>query len=459
MIKSLPSATRLRAHSTTGLLVFLALVFMTGGGSREDIDSLAVLRFVSALAVAAAIIFIGRDEMAKIKVPLALLAAIALIAAVQLVPLPPEVWPVLPGRDSIARVDALVGIEVWRPISISPSATLNSLASLIVPLAALLLFAVVSETNRVLTFLVGIALVSALIGIVQLFIDPRNALFLYEITNNGSSVGLFANRNHHAVFLVCCILISLYLAQERETALYRWKRWAMAGSALFLTLAVITNGSRAGLICLTLVFIQSSIVAGFDYAKWRDRAGRGMRLRVTALILITPATLLITLFALAERIPALARILENNALEDLRVKLLPILGDMARDFQPLGTGLGAFEYAYRMREPDELLSPFYLSEAHNDWLQFPIEAGVLGLLVMVVMLGFAAWKIFKIIRVDEAPKQNIRATSLGLGLLSVLGVASVVDYPLRVPSIMVLASIALALFAFPTVRGKHPQAP
>ena len=436
-------------------MAFLALVALTGGGSRADNDSLPFLRFVSACLVAFSILLVRRDEMARIRVPLFLLGSIALIAVLQLVPLPPSVWSYLPGRENIARIDALLELDTWRPLTLSPAATINALGSLTVPLAALLLFGMARDRSLVLLGMVAIGLASALFGILQLFADPRSGLFLYEITNNGSAVGFFANRNHHAVFLACCALIAIYLLRHGDSDRFAWIRPAMAGSILFLGLAIVTNASRAGLISLIIVLILGAIEAFLVRSHGTDHNGKRPRSRHLAIALAAVGALLLALFAAAERSPALARILENSALEDLRAKLLPILIEMVGDFQPWGTGLGAFEHAYRMREPVELLQPAYVNEAHNDWLQFPIEAGVPGLAILLTMAVYVLIRAFKLVR---NPLVHAGAL-LGLGIIVVLSAASVVDYPLRVPSVMVLAVIALAIFAEPAVKAKVPGGP
>ncbi len=428
----------------------LFAVALTGGGSRSDIDSLPFLRFLSTCVVAFAILLIRRDELARIRVPLALLGAIAVLAFLQLIPLPASVWSALSGRESIASIDALLGIEITRPITLSPAATINTLGALTVPLAALLLFGMTRDRTFVLLGIVAIGLASALFGILQLFADPRSGLFLYEITNNGSAVGFFANRNHHAVFLACCALIGLFLMRYGDAERFTWIRPAMTGSVLFFGLAIITNASRAGLIALVLVLSLGAADAFMVKSRGVDGGKRKGRSRYLPIVLAAAASMLLAVFAAAERSPALARILENSALEDLRAKLLPILFDMAGDFQPWGTGLGAFEHAYRMREPVELLGPAYVNEAHNDWLQFAIEGGTPGTLILLVA---ALYFISRSIKLLQRSAEQAHAR-LGLGIILVLGAASVVDYPLRVPSVMVLAVIALAMFAAPAVRGK-----
>lgn len=435
--------------------MFVLLAFLLGGGSRPDISSLPFLRAGAAIALAGSILCLGKRDLAAIKVPLLLLGSIALLALIQLVPLPPELWSALPDRGLIARIDGLVGTGAWRPITLSPSATLNALAALTVPLAGLLLFALVRDIDLVLIVFVCVGVLSASLGILQLFADPRSGIFLYEITNNGSAVGLFANRNHHAVFLACCVLMSLYLARNARSEIASWVPWAMGSASVYLGLAVVTNASRAGLIALLLVIMMSVTALVWERRTGPEPGVPKAKSKGNLLLqggLAVAGALILGVFALAERSPALSRIMENDALEDMRARILSILLDMAADFQPWGAGLGAFEHAYRMREPIDLVGPSYVNEAHNDWLQFVIEGGALSVLIVASIIAFAIYRIAQMMRASRQKSTNEGGAWLGLGLMVVLGAASVVDYPLRAPSLMLLGIIALALFAKPALK-------
>jgi len=455
-----PWRDRLRTHGSTMLLALLVVVCLTGGGSRADIASLAFLRFVSALAVCAALVTVRREDLVRIALPLALLAALAVIAGLQLVPLPPSAWSALPGRDLIGQLDALLGLDVWRPVTLSPFKTANSLASLVVPLAVLLLFAMTRDRTRVLVCLVAMGVLGALIGIVQVFVAPSAAIYFYDITNRGEAVGLFANRNHHAVYLACCALISLHLTRSREIGAV-W-RWGFAACALVLAIAVLGNASRAGVIALLIVGLMSLGAYAVRLAQpgSAQRTGRSARGRVVlSAVLAVAGVAILALFALAERSPALSRILGGNELAELRARILPHLVQMVAEFQPLGAGLGAFEYAYRMGEPVELLGRSYLNQAHNDWLQFLIEGGI-GAIVVLAGGAIAAILQGRRLRKMHRLGAETQEAWLGLALLVVLGVASLVDYPLRVPSVMALAIIALAMFSargprFRPATGRH----
>lgn len=449
--KKLPSTSfpslKLRSSfssSEIGFLVFIATAFLMGGGSRADIDSLALLRFMSAAALGICILTLHKEAFNRIRVPVGLLAAIAFTALIQLIPVPPSLWKNLPERALIAELDGMIGLQVWRPITLSPSATLNSLFSLVVPLAGLVLFAGMRKTDRALEIIVTIGAVSAALGILQLFGDPQSGLYFYEITNNGSAVGLFANRNHQAVFLACCLLICTYLALSDERDAERGRSLMLLTATPLLGFAILINGSRAGLIALVMVALLSAVA--LVLAPRQDANLRGaFRKWAAPTALLSIAILILGLFFATERIPALARLLDNTALEDLRARILPILIDMAGDFQPWGTGLGAFEYVFRMREPIDLLGPAYVNEAHNDWLQFIIEGGLPAIAIIAIFAFAILRKVVHLVGHKSSPDVDSRRRWLGIGLLLVLGGASVVDYPLRVPSMMLLGIIAVAM--------------
>src|SRR3546814_6402182 len=61
------------------------------------------------------------------------------------------------------------------------------------------------EYPPLITAVVVIACASAVLGLLQILSGPSSPAYLYRIANNDSMVGLFSNRNHHAIFLACTI--------------------------------------------------------------------------------------------------------------------------------------------------------------------------------------------------------------------------------------------------------------
>lgn len=174
-------------------LTLLLLCFVGGGGARDDVLSLVYLRPAAIVCTALILLLPGKVEWRSVRVPLALCLAFALLMVLQLIPLPPQVWLGLPGRQLFAEPMNLANLpQPWRPLSIAPDLTLNSLASLVMPIAALIGFAALDRNQRLLLLpvLIAAALVSVLVGIAQLVGGEMSPFYLYRITNRDSAVGL-----------------------------------------------------------------------------------------------------------------------------------------------------------------------------------------------------------------------------------------------------------------------------
>ncbi len=245
-----------------GFAAFALFVAFLGGASRYDVQSLPLLRAVSVLVIAFAAWKLPLDRLRAVKWPLVLLGALALTMIIQLIKLPPSIWQEFAGRDVVYRLGVAAGMEdVWRPITFSPAATWNSLASLTVPAAALVLLAWMgrAERRQALWVFVGIGALSAFLGIMQLALPAADNLYFYEITNSGSAVGLFANRNHNAIICGIALLAAIDRLQEEWRSRDLPFRIGGASVAALLVIGILVNASRAGLLVLVLVFALTSI--------------------------------------------------------------------------------------------------------------------------------------------------------------------------------------------------------
>ncbi len=339
---------------------FFALVMLMGGGSRADIASNGPLRALAAVLLAVGVWYQTRTSLRRVLVPLAGLVVLVALIALQLVPLPPDVWGSLPVREPFVRLGELAGMgDTWRPLTFSPMKTGNSLASLVVPLAALVMVSLLDDQQwRNLPWVfIAAGVASALFGIAQILFPGAGGLYLYDVTNGNSAVGLFSNRNHNAMFLTVALLLCVLRLERARRGPLENEVLAAGLAALVILAGILVNASRSGLVGLGLVGLIFAIRA---ILYWRDqaRAGqRGIPRRVWAGGLVGLLSLaLVALFAAMGRSPAIERLLQEDPGQDLRVQALPTVLDMLRDFQPLGAGFGAFEYAFFAREPDAMLS-------------------------------------------------------------------------------------------------------
>jgi O-antigen ligase len=433
---------RLRPDEAFGVLaVLLVAAFVMGGGSRHDIESLPYLRTLACIAGAIGVLGLGRENLRAYWAPFALLGALALVMAMQLIPLPPSLWTGLPARAAIVELDSAVGlVGQWRPLTLSPMKTANALASLALPFAVLVLYCQLGERRQrqILVLIVALAATSAVTGILQLLAGSGSGLYLYDVTHEANAVGLFANRNHHSAFLAAAMLVGLDLAVERGRLGRDVVSIACLAAVVLLFAGILGNVSRGGLLCGAVALVYAPMILRVG------AGGKGAAL-VGALFAL-PVLGVAMLFAFTQRSPVINRLLADDQLEGMRGQVLPTLLAMARDFQPWGAGFGSFEYAYRMREPTELMLPRYFNNAHNDWLQFVIEGGAAATLLLAAGVALVAWKMIRIMQRNVSIGNAMQAHAwLGFGILLVLGFASLLDYPLRVPSIMAVAIIALAL--------------
>ncbi len=433
-----------------------------GGSSRYDLIQVAILQPLLWLVLAATIL---RSQTLRLFAwPLLLVVSFGIWLALQLIPLPFSIWSELAGRGPIVAVDRQIVGELWRPLSLVPSRTLNAfgyLPSLLAPMIAAINLGPKLGQHVLIAFL-GTAAVSGLIGLVQEF---SGLFYFYSITNQGRMVGLFANANHAAVYGSMAIAVagSAFLAMEKG-----WRRSVVAAVAAFLFIAMIANGSRTGLATLILATITFLVCIWFSTAavpakSAHDERGKkalGRRswrvFGVAGVAILTGG--LSTIFLMSDRIPALNNLAATDPLDDLRFKIVPVLWKMAQTYFPWGIGIGAFEKAFYISEPIELLSPNYLNMAHNDILQFVIEGGLIGLLfaaMLLVVIGMGVRAI-----VQSCTRSVALSTVIGaLGLGAIIIFASAFDYSLRTPILQSsMAMLLVLLYALPARnRGVAPQ--
>lgn len=448
------------AHARLALfLAFLLLCFCGGGGSRGDITSLLYLRPLSVLCLAAILIVPGSVDWAAIRVPLLLLGALTVWILVQLVPLPPALWMSFPGREVIVQGDLLLGMDLpWRPISLAPDLTLNSLAAMSVPFAGLIGFAALNENGRrlLLPVLIGAALVSALFGIGQISGGAESPFYLYRVTNDDAAVGLFSNRNHQAAFFALTFpMLALWAAQARKGAAARRARMAIAGSfAIFLIPMILVTGSRAGLLVGAAAAGWACFQYLMDLRVQRGEGGIGWKLPVAALSVLVVVAGLFSVVAFS-RAQAIQRLLMEGG-ADLRVQVFPVLVEMAKDHGLVGSGFGSFDPVYRIYEPAQQLSPAYLNQAHNDLMELIITGGLPALILLLLFLAWWLRMSVRAFRSWRRPSSSAALARLGSVIVFTLMAWSLVDYPLRVPTMAAILAIACGwLGAFPGNSGQR----
>lgn len=431
------------------LICFVCIVFTIGGGARDDIESLIILRPIAALALTYAAIVVVPGQIKTYSGLWWFAAAGTAMVALHLVPLPPSVWTALPNRELSQAAGNAVGLDQpWRPISLVPYRTFNSLFALLVPLAGLALMTVLkpAQQYRLLVVVILIGIVSAILGMLQLVGPPKGAFYLYRITSDGYGVGLFSNRNHHSMFLACCIpLLAAYAASRsrasagHSTGMDRLTKIGAIFCGIFFFLLILVNGSRSGLIMAVLGLASVPLIMGYGSAIKRRKINRRLIAAVGGV-----GALLIVTFTWFSRNESWVRLANMGGDEELRLKVWPPILDTALDYFPVGSGFGTFVEVYKVAEPDELLSPVYLNHAHNDWLEVLLTGGLPAMLFLAACVAGWIFAVRKIFANGGESKTGKLYARLGAVITFLLVVGSLVDYPLRTPSLSLFFVISAA---------------
>lgn len=369
------------------------------------------------------------------------------IMLLQLLPLPLPIWTRLPGHAPFAMLaQAEPG---WRAASISPDRTLNSVASLCVPLAALLLTQRLAPSKRgVLVALVAGGLASGCVAAMQLALGPGNAFYLYRLTASGA-VGLFANSNHQAVMLACMLpVVALWLAQSPRSNL-RYDGVAASTACLLLVLIVIT-GSRSGL-AAALVGLLAAFA--LHHAQLADpRADIRLRYRLFYLAFCVVAVVLVVAMTLLGRDLAVKRALDLSVSSDLRVSDFGLFVDLARSYFPVGSGAGTFDPAFRMIEPAAVVKSTFVNHAHNELVELVITCGLPGVLLLLLFFWWYAAAMFRVVRAPRRERDGYAL--LGGCVIAIMLLASLSDYPLRTPTMAAFFALACAWLSMGSIAVK-----
>lgn len=425
--------------------------FLMVGGARDDLLSLLIWRPLSALLFVLTVTLYGKEAWQKGRSLLVFALAVVGLIALHLVPLPPSIWTSLPGHDVVENVYRSAGMELpWQPLSVAQARTWNALFSLLGPLAVLIV-ALALDRNRhkqLLVLLIGLGFVSGIVGMIQAIGPSNGLLYFYRITNAGTSVGIFANRNHQAVMLATLFpLLAAYISlfKGRPDRLIFYRSITLAGAALLVPLILMT-GSRLGLVLMVL---------GMAFAWWIYQppvaTGRVVGIRNehrSRLIGIGIAVILLAIVLIvAFRTPALERLVNTDSASELRVQALPVLIEATGKFLPFGSGIGTFVETYQLFEPDALVSASYFNHAHNDFAELLLTGGLPAAILLawaglLIALGF--WNLAR--QRTAGPDDPGFSTQVmgraGLSVIIMLALASATDYPLRVPSLMLYGVIA-----------------
>ncbi len=412
-----------------------------GGGAVVPAGNMLLELFAFIVAAAT---FLSRSRVAflrPIAVPLAAMAAIALLGAVQLIPLPVE----------ILRRVAPVNLQIYHDsgeiltlfgrrstleprISIAPTETVGTVL-LVLAYTALFLSTANLLRNRLRRRVFAATLFTT--AAVQIFLaaireSPEDRLH-----------GAFVNPNHFAGYLEIVLALAFGAlwaevltnsdrAQDVADRAERFEKRFLPLAGRILLWGVVAVGigltqSRGGILSAaitTLVLLATAVL--HRRVKSRRRALAGAALSVLAGILLVATT------AGATR---LLRFLESDPRDlgkNTRVVLWRTSLRAWQEFPLLGSGLGTFREAFRRVQPRTLRG--LVEQAHSDSLQLLVTGGAVGAALGVLTFASLYVLLFRAWRGQRHREESALVLS-GFGALLSLTLHGLVDFNLSIPAI------------------------
>lgn len=433
------------------LSAFLVLLFATGGASRVDVQSLVILRPVSIIVCALALMTIRSEHLVERKALFFLITAVFALALLHIIPLPPALWELLPGRRELVDVEKLAGLSnIWRPLTLTPMNGQHALLSLFVPLAVILLGIQLNrdELFRLLPLLITLAGVSGLLGMLQTLGDQHGILYFYRITNNGSAVGLFANRNHAATLLACMFpMLAVFASTSKGTAdQVRLKRCLAAAIAVVLIPLILITGSRSGLVNALIGVVAAGLLYNPENAFKTSAKGVALRIKNGQIFFILIAIIIGFMTFFFSRAEAIERFFSDEANNDGRVDFWKVCLELFWKYFPWGSGSGSFVEVFQISEPSYLLNVTYINRAHNDWLETAVTFGLPGLIGLTLVFAAFSLRSYRLWRNTEAERRYGTFGRLSSVCMTLIGISSISDYPLRTPTMMGVFAVFVLWF-------------
>jgi O-antigen ligase len=439
----------------------LLAALLLGGGTRGGFlsDALLQLLAIPLLLLSASqlndLFWRHRAKLRQLRWELVFCLAVVLVPLIQLVPMPPALWTLLPHRAPlIASFDDLGHGLPWLPISVSPNATWLSVTALLPTLAVFFGTVLLGYRERRLLSLgvVAFGIVSSFLGLLQIAQGPASRLRFFSATNLSEAVGFFANRNHFAAFLYVVLLFAAVWSIDIGFAVGPWRdrrifeaRSIVSITASFLAIVILLAAdamarSRAGMM-LTMVSLVGAYGLVLTDRRRRTLSGTPLNFLFAA---VGTAFILVVQFALYR---VLARF-NTDPLDDLRLQFARTTIEAAWAYMPFGAGMGTFVPVYGMFEkPQDLFAHAYINHAHDDVLELWLETGIFGI---ALMAAFVAWFVSRTAKIwrhaavgaNEFDRSLARAATIAVALIVT---HSFLDYPLRTAAMTAILAFACGL--------------
>ncbi|OIN07248.1 O-antigen ligase family protein [Oceanisphaera psychrotolerans] len=370
----------------------------------------------------------------------------------------------------------LLAAQVWVALQLLLGISLDVGASfqyLMLGLAYSLLFVMVLSvfhTRRRLTALLAVLVAS---GTVQAFYGTLMTLsglewtfFTEKTSYRGLATGTFVNRNHLAGYLELTLACGIGLLMAlRDGGSFSWKailelimgpKARLRIGLVIMVIGLVMSRSRMG---NTAFFISLVVIGGiFILLNKENRVRNIILLASFVLIDILMISQYFGLDKLKDRLintrfedqvvneVVVAR--QNEVRDDVYLQALPTL----EQHWLTGSGAGSFEAVFpQYMGPD--IAVMHFDHAHNDFIQFAIEYGLIGTLPLAAFVLLAFWHALRALWRTESWYRSGVGFAAAMGILALM-IHSFTDFNLQIPA---NAATFVVLCAIAVLANQHDK--
>ncbi|AOE83175.1 O-antigen ligase family protein [Pseudomonas sp. TCU-HL1] len=290
----------------------------------------------------------------------------------------------------------------------------------------------------------------------------------------GDATGTFVNRNHLAGYLemtlACGIGLLLALRDGRPFNLINLLELLMGPKArlrlalVVMVIALVMTHSRMG----NTAFFASLLMVGtlFVLLEKKHRLRNGLILASIILIDVLVISQYFGLEKLKDRVlnTRLNDVVVNGEVvqqaNEVRDDVFNYAIPLLQERPLLGQGAGSFEAVYPKYPGEDIRIHF--DHAHNDYIQFAIEFGLLGSLPLAAFVLMALWHALRALWRRESVYRSGVGFGAAMGIIALL-IHSSTDFNLQIPAnaatLVVLCAIAILANSHsnPRTRQESPQ--
>ena len=352
----------------------------------------------------------------------------------------------------------------WRTLSLDPSetrvASYKGLAYFCIIILSILLITSESRLKQLLTIIVLSGTFQAVYGSLQAM-SSNELSWVFEVHNSTIATGGFIYKNHFANFLLLCLSMGIGLlvanltqhsaGSTREkirnivSALIEGKAVIRIALAL-MVIGLVMSRSRMG---NAAFFISMTITGIFAFIYFKQRS-KGLTVLLISLFIID--TFILGAWFGLDKVKN--RIEQTSLSQETRDEVNIYGLELIKKYPLMGTGAGSFYTVFPMVKGDDI--KLFYDHAHNDYLQFSIEYGLLMTLLLATLVFASLWQAIYTMR--NRKNNLMKGTAFGC-MMAIIGmlIHITVDFNLQAPAnaVYFVLILTLAWQARFLLRHKH----